>query len=162
MRGANGPRRLRVLTTPAGWALKSILVNGIDVTDTPLMFGTNEQSLRDVEVVLTDRVTEIVGGVTDDRGRPAADYVVVAFATDRAQWYQQSRFLKNTSPARDAAFALRGLPPGQYYVAAIDRRLGAEEAGELENPEFLESLVAHATRVTLSEGQRTTLTLKLF
>jgi hypothetical protein len=137
-------------------------VNGIDVTDTPLMFGTNEQSLRDVEVVLTDRVTEIIGGATDDRGRPAADYVVVAFATDRAQWYQQSRFLKNTLPARDAAFALRGLPPGQYYVAAIDRRLGAEEAGELDNPEFLESLVAHATRVTLSEGQRTTLTLKLF
>lgn len=162
MRGANGPRRLRLLEAPAGWALKSILVNGIDVTDTPLMFGTNEQSLRDVEVVLTNHVTEIVGGVTDDRGRPTSDYVVVAFAADRGVWYQQSRFLKNALPSRDATFALRGLPPGQYFVAAIDRRLGVEAAGELENPEYLESLVAHATRVTLSEGQRTTLTLKIF
>jgi hypothetical protein len=162
MRGANGPRRLRLIETPPGWMLKSILANGIDVTDTPLMFGTNDQSLRDVEVVLTNHVTEIGGSVADDRGRASSDYVVVAFAADRALWYQQSRFLRSRLPERDATFALRGLPPGQYYVAAIDRRREVDAAGELENPEFLESLIAHATRITLTEDQRTALTLKLF
>ena len=162
MRGANGPRRLRLIETPAGWMLKSILANGIDVTDTPLMFGTNDQSLRDVEVVLTNHVTEIAGSVTDDRGRASSDYVVVAFAADRTLWYQQSRFLRTRLPERDATFALRGLPPGQYYVAAIDRGRGIDVAGELENPEFLESLIAQATRITLTEDQRTVITLKMF
>ena len=61
MSGISGPRRLRLLRAPRGWGLKQILVNGVDVTDTPLPFGSKSQSLSDVEVVLTDRITEIAG-----------------------------------------------------------------------------------------------------
>lgn len=69
--GLSGSRRLRVTGTPPGWMLDRILVNGVDVTDAPLPFGTKKQSLRDVEIVLTDRETMLEGTVRDSRDRPS-------------------------------------------------------------------------------------------
>jgi protocatechuate 3,4-dioxygenase beta subunit len=161
MHGVSGPRRLQLVHAPEGWALKSVRVNGADVTDTPLVFGTPEQSLRGVEVELMHRAVEVTGRVTDARGHAFTDAVVAAFATDRARWYEHSRFLAHATPDRDARFSLRGLAPGEYYVAAIDRRQAADVESELVNPEFLESVIADATRVTLAEGKTASLTLRL-
>jgi hypothetical protein len=162
MRGINGPRRLRVTRAPSGWMLKSILHAGMDITDLPLTFGTSEQSLADVEVVMTSHVTAIAGAVVDERDKAVSDAAVVAFAADRSLWYAGSRFVGHADAGRDGAFNIRALAPGDYHVAVVDKRQVVDVNGEIENPEYLESLVAHATRVTLSEGQRTTLTLKMF
>src|SRR5207245_7455893 len=70
--GINGPRRLQLTRAPAGWALDRIFVDGIDITDQPLPFGGPDQSLTAVEVVLTDRITQLAGTVADDHGVPAA------------------------------------------------------------------------------------------
>jgi hypothetical protein len=51
------------------------------------------------------------------------------------------------------AFALRGMGPGEYYVAAIDRRDGIDLDDRSDDSEFLESLIAGAVRVTVAEGQ---------
>src|SRR5207249_10455818 len=58
MAGLNGPRRLQLLSAPAGWTLGEIRVHGVDVTDRPRPFGQRSQSLDDVEIVLTDRVSQ--------------------------------------------------------------------------------------------------------
>jgi hypothetical protein len=134
--------------------LKQVLANGVDVTDTPLPFGSKSQSLSDVEVVLTDRITEIAGTVTDDRGRSVADARVVAFAADRDLWYDRSRFAKIAPSDANGAFSIRDLPPGVYFVAAVDRRRASEENGEWLDPDLLDSLTPGAARITLSEGQR--------
>jgi hypothetical protein len=47
--------------------LKRISIKDIDMTDAALPFGVEKQSLKDVEVVLTDEVTEVAGTVTDAR-----------------------------------------------------------------------------------------------
>jgi len=39
--------------------------------DLPLSFGGKDQSLSNVEVVLTNRVTQLSGAVADDHARPA-------------------------------------------------------------------------------------------
>jgi protocatechuate 3,4-dioxygenase beta subunit len=161
MSGISGPRRLRLLQAPRGWGLARVLVNGIDVTDMPLPFGARNQSLTDVEVVLTDRVSEITGTVTDGRSRPVPDARVLVFATDRDLWYDRSRFVKITGSAADGRFTVRDLPPGSYYVVAIDRRRASEDNGEWMNPELLDSLTAGATRMTLSEGQKASVSPKL-
>jgi hypothetical protein len=161
MAGISGPRRLRLLQAPRGWGLARILVNGIDVTDAPLPFGAKNQSLADVEVVLTDRVTEVTGTVTDDRSRPVPDARVLVFATDRDLWYDRSRFVKITGSARDGRFTVRDLPPGSYYVAAVDRGRASEDNGEWMNPELLDTLIAGAPRMTLSEGQKASVSPKL-
>jgi protocatechuate 3,4-dioxygenase beta subunit len=147
--GLNGPRRLQLTQAPDGWALKQVLVNGGDATDLPLAFGTRDQSLRDVEVVLTKRLTTL--SVTAQNVSEQSDFRIVAFAADAAKRYPGSRFVTVGVPDRDATAPLRGLPPGDYYVAAADRRV-FDEAGE-SGGDLFESLVAGATKITLTEGE---------
>src|SRR5439155_18958881 len=110
MAGMHGPRRLRLVRAPQGWWLKSITSGGIDITDRPLSFGTTEQSLRDIEVTLTRRAGMVIGTVSDARG-PVAGSNVVVYASDRALWYTQSRFLGRATTRSDGAFSIDGLPP---------------------------------------------------
>jgi hypothetical protein len=110
--GIYGPRRLEVLTAPPGWALKEIRTGGINVTDQVLPFGTTDESLRDVEVVLTDRVSELIGSVRDDRARPMASATIIVFSTDRSHWYPRSRYARESGPRPMAASASAGCRPG--------------------------------------------------
>lgn len=156
-----GPRRIRLTRAPAGWGLKHVLVNGVESTDTVFPFGTKDQSLKNVEVVLTNQLTEISGGVTDARKQPVSEYAVVVFATDRDRWYEGSRFFTLARPRGDGTYAVRRLPAGDYYIAALDRVQGTNADGEWQDPEFLDALSRRATRVTLGEGQRVALPLTL-
>jgi hypothetical protein len=151
MAGINGRRVFRLTRAPREWALKAVLVNGVDVIDTPLDFGTREQSVSDLEVVLTDRTSEISGRVTDARARSVADCAVVVFATAGNLWsLPASRYLTMVRTERDGTFRTASLPPGQYYVAAVDRLL----EGEWQDPDLLASLVQGASSVILGEGQK--------
>ncbi len=157
MAGLSGSRRLRLARAPAGWTLKGIYVNGTEITDTAVTFDTRNRSLADVEVVLTSQTTDLVGGVTDARGQLVADYAAVVFSVDRDLWYAQSRFYQLSRPQQDGTFRVRGLPPGDYYLAALDWVQG----GEWQDPAFLESLAPRAERVTLVEAQYTSAAPKL-
>jgi hypothetical protein len=158
--GVNGPRRLQLLRSPAGWALKAINVGGFDVMDRPLPFGRKEQSLNDVEVVLTDRGNELRGTIADDRARPAPGTNVVVFSTDRDRWYPSSRFLRTTVAGADGVFTIAGLPFGSYYAAAV-AQLPLEGEDAWQSPEFLTSLVSRASTVTAGMGQNPSLSLRL-
>jgi hypothetical protein len=158
MAGLNGPRRLQLQRVPPGWTLKEILVNGIDATDRPISFGKREESLAGVEVVVIDRVNELSGRVTDDRGEPAAGANVVAFATDRDRWYPSSRFLRTAHAGPDGAFVMRGLPVGSYYTAAV-LRLPQDDAWQ--EPAFLEALRIDAKTVTISGRPEQSVNLQL-
>ena len=68
MTGIRGPRRITLGRAPNGWMLKSVSANGVDVTDVPLPFGTADESLSDVQVVVTSRITELSGTVADSHG----------------------------------------------------------------------------------------------
>ncbi|HEV3141001.1 MAG TPA: carboxypeptidase-like regulatory domain-containing protein, partial [Vicinamibacterales bacterium] len=98
LEGLNGPRRLRLMRAPAGWSLKTIRVNGRDITDEPQSFGTSDESLTDVEVMLTNRAASISGRVSDAQGHPVDDYTAIVFATSSDRWYQGTRFLNFTRP----------------------------------------------------------------
>jgi hypothetical protein len=161
LNGLNGPRRLRLLRAPESWSLKAIHANGHDIIDEPVSFGTKDESLTDVEIVLTNRAADIVGSVADARGRAVEDYTLIVFATDTDRWYQGSRFLTFTRPKADGGFSVVGLPAGEYYVAAVDQMQGTEGFGEWQDPAFLESIAPRATRLTLTDGQRASVTARL-
>ena len=161
LNGLNGPRRLRLLGAPPPWSLKAIHANGRDITDEPLSFGTKDESLTDVEVVLTDKGAGITGSVADARARPATDYTVIVFATHADRWYQGSRFFTFTRPKADGTFAVTDLPSGEYYVAAVDWLLGTEGFREWQDPAFLKSIAPRATRLTLADGQVAAVTPRL-
>jgi hypothetical protein len=103
----------------------------------------------------------IAGHVTDSRSAPVSNYSVIVFPTDRSKWLANSRFLKFGRPSQDGGFEVAGLPPGEYWVAAVDAIQGDQGFGEWEKPEVLEPLATRATRVTVAERERFMTVLRL-
>ena len=160
MRGINGSRRLLAPRLPAGWSLEAVRVNGVDATDRAIPFGRRDQSLSDVEVVLTDRVAVVAGTVTDADGRPIPNVFVLAFAVDRDRRYPWSRFVQHTTSARDGTFAFSALPGGSYYVTAVDA-LPVDGDDSWQDAGLQESLVPTASLVTVNDGDTRTIALRI-
>ena len=96
-----GPTRLNVMGQPEGWVLKAIRHQGSDVTDAGIDVKPNED-IREIEVELTNRITDVSGLVMNSRGEPAKDYWAVLFARDRGKWQPQSRYIRTARPIRMA------------------------------------------------------------
>jgi hypothetical protein len=156
LRGLAGPRLIRVQGVPSGWALSSVTVEGTDVTDTPFEFKPGT-TVSGVVITMTNRLTEITGGVRDPRGQPVADYVLVAFAEDTRLWGAQSRFVQTARPNQNGTFTIKGLPPGRYLAAVVP----ALENGMQNDPAVLEQLRMGAQNFSLAEGQTLNLNLTM-
>jgi hypothetical protein len=144
--GMSGLTRLDVEGMPDGWAVKSILLDGDDVTDDAFDLTGKTGNLR---VVLTDRLTSLSGTVQSNRD--IRDHNVVVFADDATKWTSPSRFVRTTRADAEGRFQIRGLPPGQRYLAAA---LDYLEDGEEQNRQLLERLRSRATSVTLGDGEQ--------
>ena len=150
-----GPYLLRA-NAPRGWSLRSVIVDGQEVIDTPLDVRST-QKIADATLVFSDRQTDLSGVVADTQGRPVTEYTVLTFPTDAALWRPQARHIMTVRPDQNGRFHLRGLPAGDYYVAAID----PQQPGEWFDPRFLEELRADASRVTLSDGNARTHNIRI-
>jgi hypothetical protein len=143
------------LIRPSGalraWTLKSVTVNGRDITDTAVELR-NGQTLEGVEITLTDRTNEINGALTTNAGAPVTEYTVLAFSTDSTFWQPQSRHIATARPDQTGRFRIRGLPAGSYYVATVD----PAEQGEWYEAAYLEEHRLGAARVTLGDGETKT------
>lgn len=137
------------------WSLKSVSVAGRDVTDEAIDLKSG-QSLDSVSIVLTDRSTQVTGTVRDATGNPVQQITVIAFASDQQYWHPQSRQIQAVRVDQSGVFHLRGLPPGDYSVIAVDD----VEQGEWFDPAYLEAIRSGAKRLSLSDGQSATLDLK--
>ena len=133
--------------TPRGWTLKSAVVDGRDVIDTPLEVRS-AQGISGVSLVFTDKLTEVGGTVADQTGTPMPEFTVLAFPEDSTLWRPQARQIMTTRPDQNGTYQLRGLPPGDYYIVAID----PEVPGEWFEPAFLDPQRRGATRFSLVEG----------
>jgi hypothetical protein len=140
--------------------LKAIYLNGADVTDQTFALGRLDQSVRDLQVVLTSQATVIEGLIADASGRAVRNCLVMAFPSDREARSYPSRFLDHSVCQHDGSFVIRRLPPGEYLVAAVPRRSN-ELPDEWQDPGFLESLAPGATRIVLAEGQKVSVNPRL-
>jgi hypothetical protein len=154
--GLTERRRFRVINPPPGWYFKSASHDSSDITDTGIDFKEGQQ-VAGIDIVLTQRVTDVSGAVQDSRARPITDFVVVAFSTDNTRWGFGTRFVRTVRPNQEGRYSLKGLPPDEYYLIALDYL----EQGEEGDPEQLEKWKANATRITLADGEPKSLTLKL-
>jgi len=136
---------------PVSWSLKSAIVDGRETIDAPFEVGAGDK-ITGAELTFIDRQAEISGTVTDAQGLAATEYTVLAFPADAALWRPQARQIVTARPDQTGKFQLRGLPPGDYYVATID----PAEQGEWFEPAFLEQHRGGATRVRLGEGDTRT------
>jgi Carboxypeptidase regulatory-like domain len=142
-----GPHFIRDADGLRGWALEQVLVDGHDVTDTPLDVRSG-QNLTGVTVLFTNRLTEVTGVVTNQSGQPVTDFTVLAFPTDSTLWRPQSRQIMTARPDQTGEYQIEGLPPGDYYLTTVD----PTEPGEWFEPDFLRAHISSAAHLTLNQG----------
>jgi hypothetical protein len=160
-RGVFGPTLLRAEPTQSDWYVKSIMFKGQDLSDTPFDFGM-DGTFRDIDVVISTQGAGLAGRVTDDRAAPVSDYSVLIFSTFRDRWFTGSRWVKTGRSDQDGTFRIQGLPPGDYWVAAIERLDGLPGGGSPPpDADVLERLSSRALRITLGDGQTRDTTLRL-
>ena len=157
LKGLTGTRLIRATALPSGWMLKSVTVNGADVTDTGVELKPGE-AVSGVEVVVTSKVTDVSGTVKGSNGQPVKDYTVVVFSDEPQRWAMPlSRYVAGARPNQEGRFQFKSLPAGGYYAIAIEYIA----QGEWGDPEVLERLKARATKFSLDEGESKTLDLTL-
>jgi uncharacterized protein (DUF2141 family) len=137
------------------WSVKSVVSNGIDTLDSALEITTADVS--GIVITFTDRPTELSGRLLDAAGRPAPEYSVVAFSSDRTFWTLGSRRLRTARPDSEGKFQMLGLPPGEYCLVALTDL----DQADLADPAFLEQLAAASIKITLAEGEKKKQDLKL-
>jgi hypothetical protein len=151
-----GKMRFALAGQAPGWSIRAVRYRGVDVTDSGVEFRANE-NLTDIELELTNRVTDLTGLVTNGRGEPVKDYSVVVFAQDHDKWTPNSRYLRTGRPDQDGRFKVSGLPPGQYHIVALEYL----DQDNWNEPEYLERVQSKSTSVSINEGETKSVDLKV-
>lgn len=151
-----GMTRVNLVGTPGGWSVKAVRYRGVDVIDTGLEVRAYED-VSDVEIELTNKVTDVSGAVTNSRGEPAKDYALVVFASDRQKWPGPTRYTRTARPDQNGRFKVNGLPPGDYLAVAVEYI----EPGSWGDPDILERLRPKAASFSLREGETKAIDLRL-
>ncbi|HEX5216277.1 MAG TPA: carboxypeptidase-like regulatory domain-containing protein [Vicinamibacterales bacterium] len=148
---------LRVRDVPAGWSLKSALLDGIDVADSAFTLRAGDTS--QMTITLTDRITKAIGTVRDVRGFVQPTASVLAFPLDRrgiaGAGASPSR-LREARVSGSGVFRIDGLPAGDYIFVAIDDA----EAEGWQDETRLAKLAPLGTRVRLAAGESRTIDLR--
>lgn len=136
--------------------LKSVSLNGEDITDTPREFKTGDR----VTLVLTSRASTLEGNVTDAKGQPVTDAGVIMFSEDKASWRSNSFRTRRTGVDQTGHYKLGGLMTGRYFIAAVPReRLNVQSLGA--DTAFFEELSKDATAVVVGEDETRQVDLKV-
>jgi len=139
------------------WAVKAILYDGNDITDTGMDF-TPGRTYEGIQVVLTQKKTDLSGMLTDDRGRPIVDATVIIFPADQQKWTYLSRYVRTTRPDTNGKYNTKSLPPGEDYLIIAVQNL---ESGQGSDPEFLARAKDEAKSFSLNEGETKNVDIKL-
>jgi hypothetical protein len=147
--------RLPAGEPPITWMLKSAVVDGRDLLDTSLEIRANE-NVEGLVVTFSDRYTELTGTLLDAAGVPAPGFYIAVFTTDRAAWSTGSRRLRSVF-ATEGKFRVTGLPPGEYYLAALTEI----DSSVWGDPDFMDAVAAGAIKITLAETEKKTQDMKI-
>jgi hypothetical protein len=153
---AAGSHLIRPSGQLRGWSLKSVLLDGRDITDTPIEVRSGQEITR-VSMTFTDAVSEINGTLTTEQGAPITDYTVLAFSTDSSLWRAQSRQIATARPDQNGKYRIRNLPAGSYHLATVD----PTQPGEWFEPAYLDQHRLGAANVTIGEGETKTQDFKI-
>jgi hypothetical protein len=141
-----------------GWLLRSVLAEGRDLLDSPLVITDSGPVITPVVITFTDQHSALVGRLETAVRQPAVDYTVIAFTTNQAWWTQPFRRVRTARPATNGDFVFDDLPPGEYFLAALTDI----DQEEWQDPGFLAQIATAGTvRITLGEGERKTQDLRM-
>jgi protocatechuate 3,4-dioxygenase beta subunit len=146
----------RVDGLPEGWSVKHISMSGRDLTNAPV---TIDRDVPYLTVLLTDNPPELAGVVRrSERAEPAATVIMFPAGTD--SWTDAAATgigVRSVRAGRDGSYRLTGLPPGEYYVLAVEDDV---TNGWKDERTFAE-MARVATHVSITGSEKRTLDLKL-
>jgi hypothetical protein len=138
-----------------GLAVDAVRWNGQDVSrGFDVQPGT---AIEDVEINVVAASARIAITATSSRGMPLVDADLIVFAQDESRW---------GSPLPSYGVAARTDDQGRYetpplvagaYFVALTRPL---DPGESNDPEFLETIRTAASRISVSDGETASITLR--
>lgn len=140
-------------SSQSNWTLKAATMRGLDVLDVPIDLAAGME-VTDLELTLTDRITELSGTISDLAGQPLGEKRIVVFSADSRHWWPGSRRVAVTGSDGTGRYSVRRLPPGDYRVAVTNDY--SEDWSSIP-PRLLTS----STRLTLAEGERKTQDLRM-
>jgi hypothetical protein len=147
---------LRIGSAPTGWALRSVMYDGRDISDTAVDL---KGAANDIVMTFTDRITSLAGNVRTMQGTAAADTSVLLFPADPAGWQDfglNPRRFKTARVDDSGSYKFADIPPGDYLVVAISE----EDTAVWRTPARLTALSRLATRIHVNEGDKATQELR--
>ena len=154
IRGVTGRVFFRFLGPVQGWFLKSVTINGTDITDVPYEVRSNVTGL---EVVLTDRQTTVSGSVRNSRGEFVKDYVLAILPDNLREGASPQRFIRTVRPDQNGQYKAQGLPAGDYVAFAVETL----DQGGLFDPAYQQVMKPRGKSFRLTDGQTLNLDLLL-
>ncbi|MEO8484622.1 MAG: carboxypeptidase-like regulatory domain-containing protein [Acidobacteriota bacterium] len=134
--------------SPSAWTMRSVVSDGEDVTDLPLVIGPSGN--RSMVVTFSDQVGELSGTVSNPSGGAVTDYFVIVVPADSRYWIPGSRRIVSARPDVTGQFRFRGLPPGAYRIAATTDLVQRD----LQDLGALAQIAEHASPLTLDAGEK--------
>jgi hypothetical protein len=138
------------------WFLKSVTVDGRDVTSTGIDAATLDGDQR-VLIEMTDKAATLSGTARDARRQPVSDYVVVLLPEQAIAGMGATRFTRLLRADENGTFRVSALPPGNYVAAALE----ALDSGREWDPAIQKAVRSAGHPFTLTDGQTAVLNLEL-
>jgi beta-lactamase regulating signal transducer with metallopeptidase domain len=159
MRSGTGRMSLRV-SLPPRWFVRSVRLDGVDVTDTE--FELPPGGRRRLEVTVSDRVGRLSGVVTNREAQEVPNAIIVVFPEDRARWNslrlsEKMRVIRTTFSQQRGRYELDGLPIASYRVVAV----ASLPRNAWTDPEVIDRLWPFTASVSLDELRQSTMDLKV-
>jgi hypothetical protein len=143
-------------TSMPGWNLKSVMLDGVDITDVP--YDTARGGTDRLEIIVTDEHQDVQGRVVDAIGRPSNRFVVIVFPSEVKEGTVRGRLLaRSWTSNSDGSFEIGNLPPGNYFAAAL---ASAPDDAQYDT-DFHQTIKDRATPFQLLPGERVKLELSL-
>ena len=130
-----------------GVYVKSAKLGGVDVLNTGFHFAGEPDKV--LEIVLAKNAGSLAGRVEDDRKRPASGVFVTLIPDIPTARLYRTDMYKTTSTDAEGHFEIKGLPPGDYKVFALE---GFEKDAWLD-PEFFKPYENRGTAIKIGEGK---------
>jgi protocatechuate 3,4-dioxygenase beta subunit len=140
-----------------GWYVKAVLLEGEDVTDSGIEF-TPGRAYDGLQIIISQKTTDLSGLVTDERGKPVLDATVVVFPANKERWTYSSRYVRSLRPDTNGKYNIKSLPPSEDYLIIAVQNL---ESGQGSDPDFLTRAREEAQSFSLNEGEIKAVDVKL-
>jgi hypothetical protein len=164
LEGIAGPLFLRITidagragtsSDPLRYMTKSVLIDGVDVADVPFD-PTRRGSVTGVTLVVTDKVTQVSGLVTDTRGTPVDATMVLIVPEQLPADISPMRFVRLLQSDAGGKFSIRAMPAGRYAAVAVS----TFEPNRQYDPAVIDRVRQIGKSFTLRDGETVTLDLK--